>query len=103
MPVNQAICDLRERLGLSQQEFAHKCKMAIHTLQNYEQRRRSPQPKQLLALTNRALKAGHKDLADIFSEAFEKSLGGRGKFNFKTPPSKPPEVTTNGSKAGQSV
>ena len=48
LPARKTIIDspdvkvLRDRLGLSQGEFAHLIRVSVRTLQNWEQRRRNP-------------------------------------------------------------
>ena len=41
---------IRERLGLSQQEFSDTIKVSIDTIQNWEQQRRTPQGPALVLL-----------------------------------------------------
>lgn len=45
------VAALRNRLGLSQQEFAAYCKVSIRTIQNWEQGRRVPEGPARVLLT----------------------------------------------------
>ena len=63
--ITQAVRELRQRLGDTQQSFAHRLNMAIATVVRYESTR-PPQGEALGAIYRVARDAGHADLSEGF-------------------------------------
>lgn len=61
---------VRERLGLSQQEFAARFHLSLRTVQEWEQRRRMPDgpARALLQIIDRELDAAARALAMLITE-----------------------------------
>src|SRR5262245_33452092 len=74
MTVNQAVRSLRKHVKKTQQRFATELDISISSLNNYE-RRRIPEPKQLLAFLRAAQDAGRDDLVTVFHGALHEALG----------------------------
>jgi transcriptional regulator with XRE-family HTH domain len=74
MDLIKATKELRERLGITQQEFAHKLGLAISSVTNYE-RVREPTGRSLAQLMQLADEHGHADLAKVFNKALSDELG----------------------------
>lgn len=71
--LSNAVRQLRQRLGQSQQAFATGLGLSIRSIANYEGSR-PPSGKQLFNLAMAAQKAGHFDLVSIFTEAISTEL-----------------------------
>jgi transcriptional regulator with XRE-family HTH domain len=71
--VHQAVRALRRHAGKSQQVFATELGMSISALSNYE-RRRVPEPRQLLVFQKAAEVAERRDLAQVFRDQLKKAL-----------------------------
>jgi DNA-binding transcriptional regulator YiaG len=69
-----AMRELRERLGMTQQRFAHEMDMAIRTVAHYESDR-TPKPSQLARFAHLAEEKGWHDIATIFNNALISTLG----------------------------
>jgi transcriptional regulator with XRE-family HTH domain len=72
--INQAVRALRKQVKKTQQIFATELGISISALNNYE-RRRTPEPKQLLAFQRAAMDAGRYDLANVFRTEAAEALG----------------------------
>ncbi len=66
--------ELRSRLGLTQQEFAHRLGISIRAVANYDSGK-PPNSKSLSALQRLANEAGEADLAATFEAELSRSLG----------------------------
>src|SRR5205809_7156719 len=73
-PVGEAVRSLRLSLEESQQEFAHRLKVAIRTIARYEGGQ-PPRGKALGNLACLAFEFGFKDHAAIFRAALEREMG----------------------------
>jgi transcriptional regulator with XRE-family HTH domain len=74
MHVAQAVRELRQHLGDSQQSFATRLGLSIRAIANYE-KDREPTGTSLVALHRAAREAGHLELAEIFWTALHSELG----------------------------
>jgi transcriptional regulator with XRE-family HTH domain len=72
--INQAVRALRRHVKKTQQIFATELGISISALNNYE-RKRIPEPKQLLTFERAAIDAGRHDLAKVFEAALREALG----------------------------
>ncbi len=72
--LTEAVRDLRQDLGDTQQSFAHRLGLAIATVVRYESTR-APQGQALALMYRTAIDAGLKNLAQIFWVALHKELG----------------------------
>jgi hypothetical protein len=75
--VNQAVRALRKHVRKTQQIFATDLGISISSLNNYE-RKRIPEPRQLLAFERAAVGAGRRDLAKVFGARSMKPSGSGG-------------------------
>jgi transcriptional regulator with XRE-family HTH domain len=74
MTVNAAVRQLRKHRMQTQQVFATDLGLSISGLQNYE-RDQMPEPRQLAIFLHCAQKANRPDLAKVFGEGLQRSLG----------------------------
>jgi transcriptional regulator with XRE-family HTH domain len=72
-PISQAIRDLRQALGISQQELASRTKMAIRTIARWEVEQ-PPHGKALLTLADVAQINRQHEIADVFRRALEDEI-----------------------------
>jgi transcriptional regulator with XRE-family HTH domain len=67
MTVFQAVKELRRRLGLTQQELAHRTGLAIRTVNVYETGKTATSDGVLFRFARLAIEQEHKDLAEILT------------------------------------
>jgi transcriptional regulator with XRE-family HTH domain len=63
----EAVKELRQRLGLTQQEFAQRAGLAVHTVSVYETGKTRTSEGVLFRFAKIAIEHGHKDLADFLT------------------------------------
>jgi transcriptional regulator with XRE-family HTH domain len=73
-PVNKAFKELRKRLGYTQQSFAADLGLVLRTITHYE-KDRTPPPNLINHLAGLAYKHEHKDLFQVFYDAWIGEVG----------------------------
>ncbi|HZT34896.1 MAG TPA: helix-turn-helix domain-containing protein, partial [Nitrososphaera sp.] len=74
--MSKAVIELRQSLGLNQQQFANRLKMAMTSIARYETSR-TPKGKTLAQFARLAEQSGRHDIASIFDRALAAEIEGK--------------------------